>query len=198
MQNLEQTIISQYANSPILLTLINGLNVYIDPSYNFDQFYLHIWNIASADGYGLDVWGRILGVSRTLNISTGTPYLGFEQQTEAYPFDQAPFYDALTSGSATTNFNLSDPSFLTLLYAKALANITNGSIPAINQILINLFVAGVPGRTGNAYCTDGGNMTMTYTFHGLSPALTSVELAIIGQSGVLPRPCGVSATVVQS
>jgi hypothetical protein len=96
----------------------------------------------------------------------------------------------------TTNYTLLDGPFRTLILAKALANISNATIPAINQILINLFgPEGLLPVEGNCYVTDGLNMTMTYTF---GSTLTPVQLAIVQQSGVLPRPCGVEATVVQN
>lgn len=183
-----QTIISQYANSPILTQIIANFFAYVDQTVNLDAFYDLIWNVDTAQGYGLDVWGRIVGVTRTLQVA-GAKFLGFDEATSvsADPFNQSPLY----SGSQlTSNFNLSDNAFRTLIFAKALANISNGSIPAINQLLLNLF----PGR-GNCFVTDGGNMTMTYTFKFL---LTPVEAAIVSQSGVLPKPVGVLATVVQS
>lgn len=191
MENWSDTIISQYANSPTLVQLIVNLNQYIDPNANLDQFYDLIWNVDTAIGYGLDVWGRIVGVGRVLQVASGI-YFGFAEAGDATsesPFNSGgPFY----SGGATTgNFALSDDAFRLLIFAKALSNITNGSIPAINQILLNLF----PNR-GNAWVTDGQNMTMTYTFH-FSPILSPVEFAIVSQSGVLPKPVGVSATVVQ-
>jgi hypothetical protein len=184
MQAFPATIISQYANSPTLVQLITNFNGYMEAGADFDAFYDLIWNIDTAVGYGLDVWGRILGVGRVIQISAGT-YLGFEEATDAQPFNQAPFYAGATT---TTNFPLSDDAYRTALLAKALANICDGSIAAINQVLLNLF----PGR-GNCYVTDGGDMTMTYTF---SFPLSPVELSIVTNSGVLPRPCGVSVTVV--
>ena len=48
-----------------------------------------------------------------------------------------------------------------------------------------------PNR-GNAYVVDGLDMTMTFKFEF---TLTSVELAIVGQSGVLPTSTGVSYSV---
>jgi hypothetical protein len=69
-----------------------------------------------------------------------------------------------------------------------LANISNNSIPAINNILMTLF-----GASGVCYCTDGLNMTMTYTFTFVP---SDVQLSIIETSGVLPRPSGVSVSVV--
>ncbi len=182
------TIISQYANSPILTQLIANFSAYVDQAQNLDAFYDYMFNVATAQGYGLDVWGAIVGVSRTLHIVGTQKYLGFAEATtlSADPFGQSPFY---SGAPVTSNFNLSDNAFRTLIFAKALANISDGSIKSINQILLNLF----PNR-GNCYVTDGLNMTMTYTF---AFKMSSVELAIVSQSGVLPKPTGVSATIVQ-
>jgi hypothetical protein len=193
MIDVESTLQSQYANSPTIVQLATNMNSYLDPIANIDAFYDNVWNINTAIGYGLDVLGRIVGVGRVLQISTGT-YFGMEGPSGAsgVGFNQAPFYNG---EAVTSNYSLTDDAFRALILAKALANICNATIPAINQILINLFGANGPlPVVGNCYCTDGENMTMTYTF---GSALTPVQTAIVYQSGVLPRPCGVSATVVQ-
>lgn len=185
----EATVISQYQTSPTLLQLIENMETYIDPLTNLDAFYVNIWNIYSAVGYGLDVWGRIVGVTRVVRVPTPTKFLGFEQ---AAPSVESYDFGILFDGSQalTQNFTLSDQAFRTLILAKALANICNGSIPAMNQILINLF----NGKGyGNVYVTDGENMTMTITFTNTPSA---VDLAIISTSGVFPRPAGVALTVV--
>lgn len=182
------TILSQFANSPVLIQLISNFFQYIDQTQNFDSFFDLMFNIDTAQGYGLDVWGRRVGVVRTLNISNASRNFGFDEATvlSADPFNVSPFY---TGAPITTNFELSDSAFRVLIFAKALANISDGSVKAINQLLLNLF----PGR-GNAYVVDGLDMTMEYAF---AFTLTAVEQAILGQSGVLPKPVGVSATVVQ-
>ncbi len=184
------TVISQYGNSPIITQLATNMGQYVDETVNFDAFYDTIWNIDTAIGYGLDLWGRILGVSRVLQVTAGS-YFGFGEAAALDPvsiggFDQQPFFNG---GVITNNFALLDDPYRQLLLAKALANICDGSIPAINQILINLF----PTR-GNCYVTDGLDLTMTYTFTFF---LTPLETAIVVQSGVLPRTSGVSASVVQ-
>lgn len=180
------TIISQYANSPIITQLIGNMNAYLDLSANLDAFYDNIISVATAQGYGLDCWGKIVNVSRTLDVPGDSSYFGFEEAgIGANPFNTQPFF---SGADLTNNFILSDTAYRVLIYAKALANICDGSIPAINQILLRLF----PNR-GNCYVTDGLDMTMTYTFQFL---LTPVELAIVGQSGALPKPCGVSVTTV--
>lgn len=185
--NWRATVISQYQTSPTILQLIESLAGYLDPAADFDAFYDLVWNVNTAVGWGLDVWGRIVGVSRVLHVSVGTESFGWEEggTTDYTGFGQAPFFGG---GAVTSNFALSDPNYRILIFAKAAANITDGSIPAINKILQSLF----PGR-GNVYVTDGLNMSMTYTF---AFAITSVERAIVAQSGALPKPVGVSVTVV--
>ncbi len=66
MENYLSTVISQYGNSPTILALIGSFNAAIDPSVDIDNFYVYVWDIASAQGFGLDIWGRIVGVSRTV------------------------------------------------------------------------------------------------------------------------------------
>lgn len=186
MQNIVQTEQSQYANSPVLDALINGNNAYFDPSAMAQMLYDDIWNVATAQGYGLDVWGRIVGVGRTLQVSP--KWFGFEEagNISADPFGQSPFYP----GSQTTNnFALSDAAYRVLIYAKAAANIWDGSTPGLNKILLMLF----PGR-GNAYAANTGPLAITYTFFF---QLTPVETAVLLQSGVLPAPAGVSVAYVE-
>lgn len=219
MKHFDRTIVSQYGASPIIKQLIWNLDAYISPAANLEQWYTDVWDIDSAVGYGLDIWGRIVGVGRVLNVASGE-YFGFDEATNlsANPFGQAPFY---AGQQATTNYSLTDEAYRLLIFAKAAANITDGSIPSINQILMNLF----PNR-GNAYVTDGrnsgaigkyfgfaeanasgfgqapfgddlvppslpNNMTMVYTFEF---PLQPFEVAIVTQSGVLPKPVGVLAT----
>jgi hypothetical protein len=183
--NYWDTILSQYANSAILTQLISNFFQYLDQTANLDAFFSSIWDIDTATGRGLEIWGRIVGVTRTLRLITGK-FFGFDEATtvSADPFGQSPFF----SGTLlTSNFDLTDDSFRTLIFAKALANISDGSIPSINQILLNLF----PGR-GNCFVVDNGNMSLTYTFQFV---LSAVETAIVTQSGVLPKPVGVAAAV---
>ena len=176
------TVLSQYANSPVLLRLIDKFAQWLDPAVRFDQFFTLLWNIDTAQGYGLDVWGRILGVNRVVQVPDGV-YLGFESDDQAKPFGFGIFYGGQRS---TNNVALTDTAYRLVLLAKAALNITNASIPAINQILLNLF--------GQGYVRDNEDMTMTYVF---DTALSPLESAIVFQSGVLPKPCGVSFDVEQ-
>jgi hypothetical protein len=184
MQNVEQTIISQYGNSPVLNQLIQNMNAYLDPTADLDAFYDNIWDIETAVGYGLDVWGAIVGEGRQLLVPN-TEYFGFSQAS-LQPFGQEPFY----SGPTTGTYLLSDTAYRLLILVKALSNISDASVPSYNRLLQNLFA----GR-GRCYVVDLGNMQMQYTFEFY---LQPFEQAILTQSGAFPRPCGVKAYALQT
>lgn len=174
------TIISQYANSATLTGIILSFNDAMDQTENFDNFYDYIWNVATAQGYGLDVLGRIVNIGRALTLPGSVTDFGFNEASSWVGFGQGGFY---TGGGVTNNYILSDDDYRKLILAKAASNICNGSIPAYNAILLALF----PNR-GDCYVADGLNMSLTYTFKF---PLNPVEVAIVQTSGALPQPCGI-------
>ena len=189
MLDVEQTIVSQYGNSSTIGQLIQNMNEYIDPRTDFNTFFDFVWNVDTAQGFGLDVWGRIVNVSRVLKIPEDPLYFGFSQASPgSYPFDEQPFYSGIEA--ATQSYLLSDDAYRQLIFTKALVNISNCTAQTINQLLQNLFAT-----RGKCYVNDLGNMSMRYVFEFV---LSPYELAIIAESGVMPRPVGVSATLIQS
>jgi hypothetical protein len=188
MRTYQRTVISQYAASPITEALIDSMNLWIDPGVNIDAWYDTTWNILTAQGEGLDVWGRILGFNRVVHIPGNGVFFGFEEAQPDPSEDTWNFAPFFGGGADTENYSLPDNLYRLALLAKAATNIWNGSIPGINAILLALF----PFR-GACFCTDGQNMTMTYTFDF---ALSAPEFAIVSTPGLLPRPTGVAATVV--
>ncbi len=194
--NVWDTIISQYGNSPTLTRLAWNWQLYIDQTYNMQEFFDKIWNIDTAVGIGLDIWGRILAINRVLKIGVGPRYFGFNIESESQPAQDyepfgpggvGPFY---SGQKLIGNYALSDDGFRVMLLAKAFSNICDGSISAINRLLTMLF-----GASGVSYVRDNLNMTMDYYFK-FQPS--AVQYAILTQSGVFPRPTGVSYTVVVS
>lgn len=109
MRDVEQTIISQYANSPTITRLIKNMNAYIDPRADIDKFYDLVWNVSTAKGFALDIWGRVVGLPTGRFIYT-TPV------TE-----------------------LDDTDFLRVIMIKALSNISITASPVFNQLLTNFF-----------------------------------------------------------
>ena len=72
MINVEETIISQYGNSPTILALIQGMNDNIDPSADIDNFYTLIFDVNTANLFGLSIWSRIVGLPQSLIAQLGT------------------------------------------------------------------------------------------------------------------------------
>lgn len=72
MKNLEQTIISQYGNSQTITGLIHKMNEWIKPDADIDNFYNLVWNVTTAQGFALDIWGRIVGINREVLTTPAT------------------------------------------------------------------------------------------------------------------------------
>lgn len=170
MIDVERTIISQYGNSATISQLVQNMNSYVDPRADFDTFYDYVWNVDTAEGFGLDTWGRIVGIGRTLNVPADTPN---------------PGGFAFTPGVVT----LDDDQYRTVVLVKALANITDCSPRSLNQLLTNLFAA-----RGRCYVLDTGSMTMQYRFEFW---LEPFEYVIIDGGTVAPRPAGVLVDIFQ-
>jgi Protein of unknown function (DUF2612) len=183
MDNPEQTLLAQYANSPTISALVGYGNDWIDPQSSIDAFVSRVWDIKTAKGFGLDLWGKIVGVSRVLNVPGNYKFFGFENSDDN-PFGQEPFY----ADSSANSFSLTDDAYRRLIMAKAMANISTGTCQNINKLLQYLFK-----DVGTAYVLDLLDMRMRYVFEG---DLSAADAAIISNSGVLPRPAGVLVEVL--
>ncbi|HCS1851086.1 TPA: DUF2612 domain-containing protein, partial [Shigella dysenteriae] len=143
MQNVAATVLAQYAASSRLNALINSFNAALSPDSFISDFYGLIWNIDTAEKYGLDVWGKIVGVSRRLTVKDDFNYLGFSESRmdtpvmdDSRPFNQAPFYNGK---SVTRTVDLTDAIYRRLILMKAMSNITDCSVPDINRMLRFMF-----------------------------------------------------------
>lgn len=128
-----QTIQSQYGASPHIIGIVEAAAKQLDPTGDIKTFFDKVFNPLTAEGVGLDVWGRIVGASRYLDVEN-EDFFGFYGQ-QLNPFNQAPFY--LTGD--TNVFRMNDTAFRTLIFLKAAANIGNATLPSIKEILSKLF-----------------------------------------------------------
>ena len=234
MIDYQQTIQSEYINSPRFVAMLGDWNSDIDPRYDFRDFIGNVWNVYGAGGshtspvqvvsytpegpvfstastptlssvdplsavsYGLDLWGRRVGANRNISVATtSTTYFGFSNNG-AYlgwqPFGNdasswppgvgglSPFWP---NGPFTTNTQLANKDFLTLILTKAMSNISNCSAPVVTKLLQMLFGPG-------AYAQDLGNMQAAY----FVPSLSAAQLSILQHSGALNRPAGVQVFII--
>lgn len=192
MVDYDVTVMRQYANSPTLIALLDSFAQWVDLAKYTDQFLIDLWDISTARGFGLDIWGRILGRDRYLEIEqTPDDNFGFninaEPGTQWKPFGQAPFYNG--ADSARVSFALQDDAYRQLLMIKAAANIASCDCPSINALVRAMF-------EGRGSCYVGYNlatpMFIGYTFN-FTP--TAVERAII-ESGIFPQPAGMTVQFI--
>ncbi|MGF6444404.1 DUF2612 domain-containing protein [Paraburkholderia youngii] len=195
MENVNRTLLSQYATSPTITALIDYLNQCIDPKADLDAFFDTIWNVESANSHGLEIWGKIVNVSRMVQAALPPAQFGFAEAFDAanpttgvQPFNYGVFNDG--SPALIRNVALDPETYRTLIMTKAMANITDCSCASLNKLLGYLFA----GR-GRCYVLDTGSMTMQYVFEF---ELSILEVAFLTQSGVLPRPTGVLCTIIQA
>lgn len=180
------TLLSQYANSPVITSLVDYCNQWIDPNADLDAFYNYVWNVQTAQGFGLDIWGKIVNVPRQIVIQPLPDYIGFEEALSgSYPFNQEPFYGGSRSGDV---YNLTDDSYRVLIMTKALANISSFTAPSMNALLSFMFT----GR-GDCHVEELGGMSIKYVFNF---SLKPWEASVIQQPDLMPRPAGVNITIV--
>ena len=96
-------MIIQYSTSPIITQLAENIREYFQSDELFDDFYNKVWNVETATGFGLDVWGKIVNISREIKVPKVKANTEFFGVNECYvpgnairkikPFDEGTFYD---------------------------------------------------------------------------------------------------------
>lgn len=136
-------MISQYANSPVFTSLDSGLINLFDDSLVTNNWYNAVFNIATANAYGLDIWGKILDRSREF-VYNGTKYYLKGAQT--------------IGGVSFTDSEMED-LYRKILQLIAMRYIGNASIASINNMLQVIFK-----NDGKCYCYEYDTMQIRYVF----------------------------------
>lgn len=157
----QRTLSGQYADSASITQMVDSLGQQINPDPLFSTFLSFIWSLDTAQGFGLDILGRLINLPRLLN---NVPVL--------FPSFGAP-------GPQYMN----DDQYRRALFIKAAANIGDHSFASINsglRVMSN-------GR-GNAFASKLSTMVVQYNFYY---APDGYEYAIINSGNILIRPVGV-------
>lgn len=189
---LGPTVQKQYSNSATLLQLLDSFDQWVDLTKFSADFLFNVWDISTAVGFGLDIWGRILGRSRYLEIdAVPGENFGFDKGaapgTNWFPWSQRPFFGGQVSGSAA--YALDDEYYRKLLLVKAAANIASCDCGSLNSLMRAMF-----GDRGKCYVGYDIDHPMNIGYHfEFSP--TAIERAII-ESGLFPQPAGTDASFI--
>lgn len=160
---------SQYSASVRIVSILESCREHILPDADIVSFFNNIFNVETAVGYGLDVWGNIVGVSR------------FIQDWQ----------------NASTIYTLNDEDFRKVLFFKAAANIMDSTMYSMNYLLHNLYpeyncyirLSSNYQADSNGVYHDLNPMVIEYVF--FDSELTDLEKSIFMTVGDFNRGAGV-------
>lgn len=187
----KDTILTEYSSSTNILSIIETFHKAVSLEEFTEKFIKEVWDVTSCGSYGLDVWGKIVGISRYITAPVEFDNFGFSEalgDSETYPspFNASPFYGG---NQETTNIRLADNAYRTLILCKSFSNISVATIPDINKFLSMMF----RGR-GRAYCVNHRDMTVGLRFEFY---LEPFEESILTNYEVVPIPSGVRYEITQ-
>ena len=162
--------LSQYANSPKFMTIFNGLLDLFNNAKTLEDWFNIVFDIKTAKGFGLDVWGKILNVGRSFTYDNNgvieSVYLSGAQTIDGISYTDDDIEEA----------------YRQVLLLSAMSNITNATIKSLNDLFMFYYQ-----DRGLAYCLEYGTMQMrvVYEFY-----VNKLEQAIFSSS-IFPKPTGV-------
>lgn len=190
--DLLQSVLWQYDDADRIISLITQKQAWY--TENVSQFwtdwYTNVFNLLTANDFGLMIWSIILNVPYLIPITpTDKPIVGFNTEPPENPwvnFDRGTFAD---NGSSRPVLRTEEQRlFLRLRYFQL---ISNGTVPFINFYMNLLFNDPSGLYVGGAWVLDNFDMSMEYQFNcPISPGLFEA----ITQYNVLSKPTGVSLT----
>lgn len=199
--NLLQIILWQYEQATKFIKLINAKQAWYEENQSqfWRDWYANVFNLVTANEFGISVWSHILNVPLYIFFepeSPTKPLWGFNQIDGMLPalintylnFEHSNF----STRGTVVSLTLEEQRFLVRLRYFQL--VTRGDIPTINEFMFYLCDTSDIDYSGTIYCVDNLDMTMTYTFttSGFSPDL----LHVIQELDIMPRPCGVKLIYV--
>ena len=184
--DIQKSLLWQYENAPNLKELVQRQQVWFDNNQTefWNDWYNNVFNLATADDFGLVVWSIILGLPLFVEITPddiNKKIFGFEEFWENY--DNGSYSSESQSGIVLTL--LERRLVLQLRYFQL---ITRCAVTEINLNLNRIFAP-----LGSLYVLDNLVMTCEYVFD-FTPSQNLLDALI--QFDLLPRPQAVDITIV--
>lgn len=184
--DLLQAILWQYDGAPKLLSLANQKADWYDENQRtfWEAWYNDVFNLQTANDFGLAVWARILNVPlvATVSASEDRPVFGFGDHN--LNFDNGNF-----GRDVSGTINLTTEQKRLVLRLRYFQLVNNGTVPEINAFLRLLF-----GADGSVYVLDSLDMSYAVYVFDFIPAAS--VLFVLEQFDLLPRPAGVGTSIL--
>lgn len=183
--DLLQAMLWQYTDAVNIQALLEAKNTWYETNETafWEDWYTNVFNLATADEFGLNVWSIILGQPIFINNGPSPSQAGI--------FGLGSYNQNLTNGNFGSQngqtYQFSTPIARLLLQLRYFQITSSGTVPEINRMLKYLF-----GTYGLVYLVDDLDMTQRYLFNFTIP---SEMLLMLTSFDLLPRPAGVKSII---
>lgn len=163
-------MLSQYANSPTIVKLVEGIKGELNNAQTIGDWFRLVFNLKTAYGAGLDIWGKILDQSRRF-IYTDSENNKFDVYLQGEQTIDGVHYSAEEI----------EEKYRMILFFKSFSYITNSSIKSLNDLLQFYF------EDKSVYVYEIDTMVIGVVFRFF---VSKLEKAIFA-SDIFPKPTGV-------
>lgn len=188
LTDLNQVLLWVYDKATNLKSLIRDKNdwyfIYFTSFWN--NWYSNVFNLVSANPFGLSVWSHILNVPYYVNDYVTPDYKkiwGFNAVTGSTVENDNKNFD--NGNFARTTFTLTVEEQRFLLRLRYFQICTRGDVTSVNSFLNYLITTSNINYSGTVYMLDNLDMSVTYVF--TAPDFPRELLKVIQQLDVLPR-----------
>lgn len=181
--NLAQALLWQYNEATSLQSLILQKQTWYNQSQSgfWNDWYTDVFNLKTANYFGLSVWAIILNQPIIFN-NVGDP----DKVSWGFGTYHANFTRGNFSSKDGFSFQLSAESARIILRIQQYKVIGVCCVPEINRMLADVFA-----DYGKAFLVDNHDMTQNYYFTFSLP--TDLRF-IFSKADILPRPAGVKSS----
>lgn len=183
--DLTQALLWQYNSAERLQSLLAAKQAWYGQEHSafWEAWVRDVFDLTTADDFGLTVWATILGVPLVANAAPtdARPVFGFGA-------DNLNFFESNFGRDTGTVISLTTEQKRLILRLRVFQLISDGCVPSINEMLGLIF-----GDQGRVYVLDGEDMTCEYVFQFFP---SSRVLFVLENYDILPRPAGVQLRVL--
>jgi len=177
--NLLESLLWQYNEAETLQSILQQKQDWYDLNFSqfWDDWYNDVFNLQTANNFGLSVWAKILDVSFAL-----PPQPTRDNNVFGFGEFNSNFFNSNFSPTGGDDNSLSTEQKRLVLQLTYLKYTSRGTVPDINKILTSYFGF-------KAYILDNFNMTGNYVI--FKQQVNEQDLEIIKDYDLIPRPSGV-------
>lgn len=181
--NLLKALLWEYNEATNLQALLRQKQDWYNTNQTefWEDFYTNIFNLQTANDFGLQIWAIILGQPLFVN---GTPS---DRVTWGFGTPHENFTRGNFSGTSSGTHRLGTETARVLLQLRYFQLVSSGTVPETNRALKWIFGE----NYGPAWLNDNHDMTQFYTF--TFPLPSDLQF-IFNNFDVLPRPAGVGSS----